>query len=78
MSRAYQTDLVTSDGRQVYDLEPQSGELCAVAGPAGVDPAGIDMDDLPAEFRWVSSAEWSEIQQRDEPCLDLDALDVTD
>jgi hypothetical protein len=55
------THFITADGLTVYDLSPQSSELCAVAGPAGrVDP--IDMDDLPEGFRWVTDHEWESLQ----------------
>lgn len=62
MSRAIQTNLITHDGKTVYDLEPQGGELMAVAGPAGVDPESIDPDAPPDGFRWVEDKEWSELQ----------------
>ena len=51
----------TKDGLHVYDLDPASSELWAVAGPAGHDIKAIDPDNLPAGFRWVTEAEWQEI-----------------
>lgn len=51
----------TKDGLHVYDLDPASSELWAVAGPAGHDIKAIDHDNLPAGFRWVTEAEWQEI-----------------
>lgn len=59
---AERTNLTTADGLAVYDLEPQAADLVAVAGPAGVDPSTIDQDSLPAGFRWVTPAEWSELE----------------
>ena len=61
-SAAITTDLRTADGLTIYDLDPQSAELWAVAGPAGVDPATIDPDSLPSGFRWLSDDEWSTLQ----------------
>lgn len=52
----------TLDGLRVYDLDPASSELWAVAGPAGIDPRTIDWDNLPAGFRWVTDAEWAALQ----------------
>ena len=55
---AIQTSMKTADGLAIYDLDPQAGELWAVAGPAGVDPRSIDPDSLPEGFRWVEDEEW--------------------
>jgi hypothetical protein len=52
----------TKDGLTVYDLDPQAGELWAVAGPNGFDPKAIDPDNLPDGFRWVEDEEWEAIQ----------------
>ena len=60
---AVKTNYKTCDGLTIYDLDPQSSELWAVAGPDGVDPRTIDPDNLPEGFRWVESEEW-EAQQR--------------
>jgi hypothetical protein len=56
------TDLRTSDGMRIYDLDPLAGELWAVAGPDGLDPAAIDPDHLPAGCRWVTDEEWEAAQ----------------
>lgn len=53
------TNYTTTDGLRIYDLDPQAGELWAVAGPDGVDPQAIDADALPEGFRWVSDDEWA-------------------
>ena len=42
-----------------YDLDPKSGELWVVAGPAGYDVADLDPDELPEGFRWVTDEEWA-------------------
>jgi hypothetical protein len=52
----------TKDGLRVYDLDPQAGELWAVAGPAGYKVSDIDPDKLPKGFRWVTNEEWSELE----------------
>lgn len=70
---AIKTDLITADGLCVYDLCPNASELWTVAGPDGVDPATIDIDDLPAGFRVVTDYEWESLQddddQDDEPTI---------
>jgi hypothetical protein len=53
---------LTKDGLTIYDLQPQAGELCVVAGPIGYRVDEIDMDDLPEGFRWVTAEEWEELQ----------------
>ncbi len=53
--------LTTKDGLTVYDLDPQSSELWAVAGPAGFSKGDIDTDNLPEGFRWVTAEEWQEL-----------------
>ena len=53
--------LTTKDGLTVYDLDPQSSELWAVAGPAGFKKGDIDTDNLPEGFRWVTAEEWQEL-----------------
>ena len=63
---AQRTNLTTDDGLRIYDLEPQGGDLLAVAGPDGYDPSAIDHDDLPAGFRWLEDDEWSEACARAE------------
>ena len=68
MSRAIKTNKTTSDGLVIYDLEPQGGDLLAVAGPDGVDPKAIDCDCLPDGFRWVTADEWES--------LDVDAVQM--
>jgi hypothetical protein len=55
------TDYTTTDGLRVYDLDPQAGDLWAVAGPDGHDPREIDVDDLPQGWRWVDEDEWSSL-----------------
>lgn len=64
--KAQKTDLRTADGLVVYDLDPQASELWTVAGPDNVDPATIDIDDLPAGFRVVTEYEWESLQDDDE------------
>lgn len=63
-SAAITTDLRTADGLTIYDLDPQSAELWAVAGPADVDPTTIDPDALPDGFRWITDAEWASANAR--------------
>ncbi len=58
---AEDTGFKTKDGLTVYDIDPLSSELWAVAGPAGIDPESIDPDELPQGCRWVDDAEWSEL-----------------
>jgi hypothetical protein len=60
---------LTKDGLTIYDLQPQAGELCVVAGPIGYSVDQIDMDDLPDGFRWITTEEWEELQAQDEPEL---------
>ena len=57
----YRPTLTTKDGLTVYDLDPQSSELWAVAGPAGFKKSDIDPDNLPERFRWVTAEEWQEL-----------------
>lgn len=64
---AIKTGLMTADGLFVYDLDPQASELWTVAGPDGVDPTSIDIDDLPAGFRFVTEYEWQSLQDTEEP-----------
>lgn len=52
----------TKDCLAIYDLDPQGGELLAVAGPAGWKISEIDPDDLPEGFRFITNAEWEELQ----------------
>lgn len=59
---AIATNKKTQDGLTIYDLDPRASELCAVAGPAGIDPATIDSDNLPDGFRWIDDAEWEAIE----------------
>lgn len=63
---AIKTGLITADGLCVYDLDPQASELWTVAGPDGVDPTTIDIDDLPAGFRVVTEYEWESLQDDDD------------
>jgi hypothetical protein len=48
------------DGRRIYDLDPQSSELWAVAGPDDLDPATLDTDQLPTGVAWVTDEEREE------------------
>lgn len=61
--KARKTDLKTTDGDVIYDLDPDSAELWAVAGPDGHDARKIDPDDLPPGFRWVSESEYERAEQ---------------
>lgn len=56
------TNLTTTDGLTVYDLDVYGSALTAVAGPAGYDPATIDTDELPDGFRWVTTEEWESLE----------------
>ena len=57
---ATKTNLRTTDGLCVYDLEPHAAALYAVAGPDGHDARTLaESDSLPDGFRWVSDEEWS-------------------
>jgi hypothetical protein len=58
---AVATHWTTTDGLAIYDLDPLSAEMWALAGPAGHDPKTIDTDDLPEGFRWVEGDEWEEL-----------------
>ena len=58
------TDFATIDGLTIYDLCPLSGDLLAVAGPAGLDPRTFDDNDLPADCRWLEPGEWSAACER--------------
>jgi hypothetical protein len=60
---AVATNRTTTDGLTIYDLDPLSAELWAIAGPAGHDPKTIDTDDLPEGFRWVESDECEELEK---------------
>jgi hypothetical protein len=62
---AKRTSHVTAHGEAVYDLDPQASELWVVAGPAGIDPASIDPDDLPDGCRWVNGDEWEQMVGED-------------
>jgi hypothetical protein len=57
------TNRTTVEGLTIYDLDPLSAELWAIAGPAGHDPKTIDTDDLPEGFRWVDGKEWEELEK---------------
>ena len=71
---ASKTDFITDDGLAVYDLDPQAGDLWAVAGPDGCHPASINPDALPPGFRWVDASEWSRLQEEraDDPSNRID------
>lgn len=58
----FQRSAKTADGLTIYDLQPQASELCVVAGPEGYSVDQIDMDNLPADFRWVTAEEWETLQ----------------
>jgi len=58
---AVKTQLLTQDNLRVYDLDPQSPQVLAVAGPDGYDPDEIDIDHLPAGFRRIDVDEWEEL-----------------
>lgn len=47
----------TKDCLTIYDLDPQGGELVAVAGPNGWKISEIDPDNLPKGFRFISNEE---------------------
>ena len=61
--KAIKTNLTTTDGLTVYDLAPAAGDLYAVAGPDGYDPAALAElvadERMPAGFRWIKDEEWS-------------------
>lgn len=59
------TDMKTEFGEFVYDLDPQAGDLWAVAGRREYDPVTIDPDDLPVGFRWIQDEEWERLQAND-------------
>lgn len=61
---ATKTSLRTADGLVIYDLDPQAASLVAVAGPDGLDPNKIDIDELPDGFRWIEDDEWEEAVER--------------
>jgi hypothetical protein len=63
---AVTTNRATTDGLTIYDLDPLSAELWAIAGPAGHDPKAIDTDDLPDGFRWITTEEWEELQSEED------------
>jgi hypothetical protein len=58
-SLAVTTGLVTRDGARIYDLDPLASTLWAIAGPDGLDPKTVNIDDLPAGCRWIENAEWA-------------------
>jgi hypothetical protein len=53
----------TKDCLAIYDLDPQTEELLAVAGPSGWKISEIDCDDLPKGFRFITNEEWEELQK---------------
>ena len=55
------TNLRTTDGLAVYDLDPLASDLWVVAGPDG-HTEQIDTDNLPDGFRWVTNEEWASLQ----------------
>ena len=54
------TPYATHNGLRIYDLDPKAGELYAVAGPDGFDPASIDPEALPDGFIWISEDMWAQ------------------
>ena len=58
---AIRTQLLTQDNLRVYDLDPTSTEVIAVAGPDGHDPGDLDIDRLPPGFRRIDVDEWEEL-----------------
>jgi len=67
MSNSVKTNKKTADGLTVYDLDPKSAELWAVAGPDSVDAKTIDHECLPDGFRWVTADEWQILEDSDRP-----------
>jgi len=57
-SQAETTDLRTRSGERIYDLDPLASTLWAIAGPDGLDPKTVNIDDLPAGCRWLENDEW--------------------
>jgi hypothetical protein len=58
---AVKTNILTQDNLRVYDLDPASPHLIAVAGPDGHDPETLDVDQLPPGFRRIEQDEWEEL-----------------
>jgi hypothetical protein len=55
------------NGDRVVDLEPESSELWAVwidASLRDLDPRTLDLDHLPKGVKWVTDAEWEDIEGR--------------
>jgi hypothetical protein len=58
---AAKTSLLTQDNLRVYDLDPQSLEISAVAGPDGYEPDELDLDHLPTGFPRIDVDEWQDL-----------------
>ena len=57
------TPLRTRDDLVIYDLEPNSSALWAIAGPVGIDPRYVNPDELPSSCRWLGADEWEDAQE---------------
>lgn len=73
---AKRTKYKTADGLRIYDLEPLTLDIFAVAGPDWKDPRSIDGEDLPEGFRWITNDEWEKAIKTEVP--DEFVIDGTD